>query len=105
MKTVQLKKVKNKKLEYLSEQILLKNPLVLIFGNRYMLEDANIYHEIREEFKDGHLVFGSTSGDITPHRILFLLFTNNFGISISFKSNFPSLNCTVSPGNPINLLI
>ncbi|MGY8910097.1 MAG: FIST N-terminal domain-containing protein, partial [Flavobacteriales bacterium] len=69
MKTVQLKKVKNKKLEYLSEQILLKNPLVLIFGNRYMLEDANIYHEIREEFKEGHLVFGSTSGDITSDSV------------------------------------
>ena len=64
MKTVQLKKVKNKKFEFLTEQINLKEPLVLAFGNRYMLEDENIYAEIREIFKDGHIVFGSTSGNI-----------------------------------------
>lgn len=69
MKTVQLKKIKNKKLEYLSDQISLKKPLVLVFGNRYMLEDTNIYNEIREEFKDGHIVFGSTSGDITSDSV------------------------------------
>jgi len=69
MKTVQLKKIKNKKLEYLSEQILLIKPLVLVFGNRYMLEETDIYNEIREEFKDGHFVFGSTSGDITSESV------------------------------------
>lgn len=69
LKTVQLKKSKNKKLVYISENIILKNPLVLVFGNRYMLQDKNIYNEIRDIFKDGHLVFGSTSGNITSESV------------------------------------
>lgn len=69
MKTVQLKKVRNEKLKYLSEELTLKEPLVLVFGNRYMLQDENIYNEVREVFKDGHLVFGSTSGDITSESV------------------------------------
>lgn len=69
MKTVQLKKTKNEKLTYLSEKLTLKEPLVLVFGNRYMLQEEGIYEEIREVFKDGHLVFGSTSGDITAESV------------------------------------
>lgn len=69
MKTVQLKKVKNEKLTYLSEKQILKEPLVLVFGNRYMLQDDTIYNEIRSAFKDGHFVFGSTSGDITSESV------------------------------------
>jgi hypothetical protein len=69
MKTVQLKKIRNQELEYLSEKQELKKPLVLVFGNRYMLQDENIYNEVREIFKDGHLVFGSTAGDITSESV------------------------------------
>lgn len=69
MKTVQLKKVRNQELTYLSEKIELTAPLVLVFGNRYLLEDDEIYNEIRETFKDGHFVFGSTSGDITSESV------------------------------------
>lgn len=65
MKTVQLKKVSNQKPTYLSKKRILKKPLVLVFGNRYMLQEESIYQEIRDLFKDGHFVFGSTSGDIT----------------------------------------
>ncbi|WP_298777664.1 FIST signal transduction protein [uncultured Polaribacter sp.] len=69
MQTVQLKKTKNQKFEYITEKNELKEPLVLVFGNRYMLEDKNIYSEIREIFKDGHIVFGSTSGNITSDSV------------------------------------
>tara|TARA_R110002126_G_scaffold291189_4_gene450846 strand:+ start:8659 stop:9798 length:1140 start_codon:yes stop_codon:yes gene_type:complete len=69
MKTVQLKKVRNKDLIYLSEKQTLKEPLVLIFGNRYMLQEKDIYNEIRNVFKDGHLIFGSTAGDITSESV------------------------------------
>lgn len=69
MKTVQLKKIKNKDLIYLSEKQTLKEPLVLIFGNRYMLQEKDIYNEIRNVFKDGHLIFGSTAGDITSESV------------------------------------
>jgi hypothetical protein len=69
MKTVQLKKVKNKSLEYLSEEQTLTAPLVFVFGNRYMLQDKENYDEIRTIFKDGHFVFGSTAGDITQESV------------------------------------
>lgn len=69
MKTVQLKKTKDSNWQYLSEELQLENPLVLVFGNRYMLEDKNIYEEIKTLFKDGHIVFGSTSGDITSESV------------------------------------
>jgi len=42
----------------------LKEPLVMVFGNRYMLEDASIYKQVSALFPDGHIVFGSTSGEI-----------------------------------------
>ena len=69
MKTVQLKKKGKEKFEYLTKKIELKNPLVLVFGNRYMLEDNNIFKEVKSLFKDGHFVFGSTSGDITSESV------------------------------------
>jgi hypothetical protein len=65
MKTVQLRKQQDQGWEYLSNDITLKQPLVLVFGNRFLLEDEEIYDELRQKFPDGHLVFGSTSGDIT----------------------------------------
>ena len=55
MKTVQLRKQENTDWEYLSEKIELKAPLVLVFGNRYMLENTNIYEQVRELFPDGQL--------------------------------------------------
>lgn len=69
MKTIQLKKIGTKKFKYLSKELTLNAPLVLVFGNRLMLQDPNIYNEVREIFKDGHLVFGSTSGDITSESV------------------------------------
>jgi hypothetical protein len=67
MKTLQLKKHKNKDWEYLTNKELLIEPLVLIFGNRYLLEESNVLNDVRSIFPDGHLVFGSTSGDITKN--------------------------------------
>lgn len=65
MKTVQLKKTKNSDFSYITDKKELTNPLVIVFGNRYMLENENIYNEVKSIFKDGHIVFGSTSGNIT----------------------------------------
>lgn len=64
MKTVQLQRQKDKEWQYLSVKQTLQNPLVLIFGNRYLLEDSDVYKEVRALFPDGHLIFGSSSGDI-----------------------------------------
>ncbi len=64
MKTKQLRKLKGGEWENQGEESDLINPLVLIFGERKMLEDSSIYSEIRELFPTGELVFGSTSGNI-----------------------------------------
>lgn len=65
MKTLQLKRHKSKEWHFLSPKKSLKNPLVLVFGNRLMLEQTNVYKDVRLLFPDGHIVIGSTSGDIT----------------------------------------
>lgn len=64
MKTVQLQRAKDGDWEYLSKNIVLINPLVLILGNRFLLESPSIYDEIRTRFPSGHLVFGSSSGEL-----------------------------------------
>ncbi|WP_434035531.1 FIST signal transduction protein [Formosa sp. 4Alg 33] len=63
MKTVQLKK-KGNAWAYLTPKQDLKNPLVLAFGNRFQLEDPNVYNDVKKLYPDGHIVFGSTCGDI-----------------------------------------
>ncbi|TXD49167.1 FIST signal transduction protein [Polaribacter sp. IC073] len=69
MKIVQLKRGKGEDWEYLSKKLTLKKPLVLVFGNRYLLENSEIYNEIKDLFKDGEIIFGSTSGDITSKSV------------------------------------
>ncbi len=69
MKTVQLRKYKNSDWEYLSPKIELESPLVLVFGNRYDLEDESVYKSIKKLFKKAHIVFGSTSGNITANLV------------------------------------
>lgn len=64
MKTQQLSRIAKGDWEYLGDKTPLEKPLVLIFGNRYLLEDKDVYDEVRGLFPDGHLVFGSSSGDI-----------------------------------------
>ncbi|APQ18360.1 FIST signal transduction protein [Maribacter hydrothermalis] len=48
----------------------LKEPLVLVFGNRYMLESDDIYAEVKDLFPDGHIVFGTASGEIIDDKVL-----------------------------------
>lgn len=69
MKTVQLRKRPNLEWEYITDEIILKKPLVLVFGNKYLLQDKNIYNEVSALFPDGHIIFGSTSGDITKYSV------------------------------------
>lgn len=69
MKTVQLKKNRAGSWEYLSDNIRLIKPLVLVLGNRYLLENDTIYKEVKQLYPDGHIVFGSTSGDITSESV------------------------------------
>ncbi|OEK08150.1 histidine kinase [Flavivirga aquatica] len=69
MKTVQLKRNKTNDWKYVTEDMPLIKPLVLVLGNRYMLENNMIYEDIKALYPDGHIVFGSTSGDITSNRV------------------------------------
>ena len=69
MKTVQLVKHKNKDWEYVIEKQDLKEPLVLVFGNRYMLEDKAVYEDIRQLFPDGHIVFASSCAEISSNTV------------------------------------
>ncbi|WP_299680402.1 FIST signal transduction protein [uncultured Tenacibaculum sp.] len=69
MKTIQLQRTQNSDWTYLNEKITLKSPLVLVFGKRELLEDEKIYEEVKNLFNDGHIVFGSTAGDITEEKV------------------------------------
>lgn len=70
MKTVQLKRSKDEKdWQYIGEPVTLVKPLVLVFGNRFILEEEGIYDEIRGLFPDGEIVFGSSSGDISADTV------------------------------------
>ncbi|NJX14209.1 FIST signal transduction protein [Tamlana crocina] len=93
MKTVQLHKTKDGNWEYLSAKQQLKNPLVLVFGNRHLLEDNNIYNEMETLFPEGHIVFGSTSGDICSQAVA------DKGITITAvefeKSTFVIKTCNI----------
>lgn len=64
MKIVQATKEQNQDWKYFEEKTKLNDPLVLVFGNRYLLEDQAIISNIRAEFPYEHIVFGSTSGEI-----------------------------------------
>lgn len=64
MKIVQAIKLEHQPWKFLQERIELNNPLVLVFGNRFLLEQESVLADIREQFPYEHLVFGSTSGEI-----------------------------------------
>ena len=64
MKIIQASKFKNQDWKYIQEKTILNNPLVLVFGNRFLLEDSDVIDSIRVEFPYEHIVFGSTAGEI-----------------------------------------
>ncbi|SHJ93632.1 Uncharacterized conserved protein, contains FIST_N domain [Maribacter aquivivus] len=54
----------------IKDSTLLNEPLVLVFGNRYILESNQIYTEVSKLFPNGHIVFGTTSGEIIDDTVL-----------------------------------
>ncbi len=64
MKTLQLHRRKNQDWIYPNGKQTLVKPLVLIFGNRFLLEDQRLFDEVRDLFPDGELVFASSCGDL-----------------------------------------
>ncbi len=70
MKIQQAIKEGNKEWKFLSNKQTLLKPLVLVFGNRFLLENKKIYEEIKSLFPDGEIVFGSTSGEILEDKVI-----------------------------------
>ncbi|MGB3773896.1 MAG: FIST N-terminal domain-containing protein, partial [Leeuwenhoekiella sp.] len=54
---------------YSSKKEVLKNPLVFIFGDRFLLENKTIIETIKAEFPYKNLVFGTTAGEILGKNI------------------------------------
>jgi len=69
MKIIQSYKLEGKSWKYFQAKKELKNPLVLVFANRMILEKNEIIEEIRSEFPYEHIVFGSTSGEILDNNV------------------------------------
>lgn len=69
MKIVQAYKLEDNSWKYLHAKEELKNPLVLVFANRMLLEKSEIFDEIKKEFPYEHIVFGSTSGEIIDNNV------------------------------------
>lgn len=65
MKIIQANKLVRGEWNYIQEKSKLLNPLVLVFGNRLLLQNSEILQDIRNEFPYEHLIFGSTSGEIS----------------------------------------
>ena len=64
MKIIQAYKEDGKNWNYFQQKETLENPLVLVFGNRYLLEKSEVIADIRKEFPYENIVFGSTAGEI-----------------------------------------
>ena len=69
MKIEQGVKEKNGSWDFIESRQELKEPLVLVFGNRYALESNRIYQEIRDLNPKGQIVFGTTSGEILENKV------------------------------------
>lgn len=69
MKIVQAYKHEDKNWKYLQAKKELKNPLVLVFANRILLQKDEVLQDIRNEFPYEHIVFGSTSGEIIHNNV------------------------------------
>lgn len=95
MKTVQLVKKGNRNWDYITPKQGLKKPLVLVFGNRFALEDTNIYNEIKSLFPDGEIIFGSACAEISSDTV------NEDSITIT-AIEFEKSNFIVKTSNVLN---
>lgn len=70
MKINQAFKLIDQEWNYLTPKDNLINPLVLVFGNRMLLEQEFIIDNIKKEFPYEHIIFGSTAGEIIDNTVL-----------------------------------
>ncbi|MGY5354726.1 FIST signal transduction protein [Wenyingzhuangia sp. IMCC45467] len=69
MKRVQLTRNENGKWDFIGKQVPLKKPLILVFGNRLMLESIPVYQELKNIFENAHIVIGSSCGNVTSEYV------------------------------------
>ncbi|MFT4741969.1 MAG: hypothetical protein ACI9L9_002766 [Marivirga sp.] len=97
MKTVQLQKKSGEAWQYLSNHIELIQPLVLVLGNRFLLESDSVYKELRDFFPHGHLVFGSSCGELVGSSV------NDDHITVTAieleRSSFQIQTCNINDAN------
>lgn len=51
--------------KYITDKIALEKPLVIVFGNRLLMEDDRLMDSLNQEFPYSDIVYGSTAGEIT----------------------------------------
>lgn len=70
MKFQQYEKIAGTDFKLISPKLItLKKPLVLVFGNRFLLEEASIYNQVKTLFPDGEIIIGSTAGEIIAEKV------------------------------------
>lgn len=71
MKVIQGLKTRDAAWQYTGESSKddFKNPLVFIFGERKLLQDAEVIEDIRREFPYPDLIFGTTAGEILGEKV------------------------------------
>lgn len=70
MKIIQAIKSVESDWEYLKDKEELNNPLVLVFGSRFLMGNTTVIADIKNEFPYEHIIFGSTSGEIIADQAL-----------------------------------
>lgn len=69
MKIIQAHYTPENSWQYLSEKQQLKNPLVLVFASRLLLENQSVFKEINTEFPYNDIVYVSTAGEILDENV------------------------------------
>ena len=64
MKIIQAQYTEANGWKYITDKKSLNNPLIIIFGDRMLLENEAVLKNIKEEFPYEHIVYGSTAGEI-----------------------------------------
>lgn len=64
-------KLKDQKWNFTKKSNLeLKQPLVLVFANRYRLEESDIHDQVKKIYPDANIIIGSTAGEILEDKLL-----------------------------------
>lgn len=69
MKTVQAYYTKSNGWKYITDKQSLNNPLVIVFGDRLLLEDETVFKSIKEQFPYQDIMYGSTAGEIIGSKV------------------------------------